>query len=148
MRIGELAKRTGCHLETIRYYERIGLLREPERSLSGYRQYTLADVERLNFIVGSRSLGFHLDEVRSLLRLASESTLPCADVDAIAREHLAQVKDKQRELAALASELQGMIKACGQGTRAHCTILRSLSHRSHAGRKRLSERPFPDGEVG
>lgn len=148
MRIGELAKKTGCHLETIRYYERIGLLREPERSLSGYRQYTSADVERVNFIVGSRALGFHLDEVRSLLRLASESTLSCADVDIIAREHLAQVKEKQHELAALASELQAMIKACGQSTRENCTILRSLSHRSHAGSKRLRERSFPDGEIG
>src|SRR5579875_2237715 len=99
MRIGELAKKTGCHLETIRYYERIGLMPSPPRSLSGYRQYTVADMERLNFIVGSRALGFHLDEVRSLLRLASESALSCADVDVMAREHLAQVKEKQRELA-------------------------------------------------
>lgn len=138
MRIGELAKKTGCHLETIRYYERIGLMPAPERSLSGYRQYSTADVGRLNFIMGSRALGFHLEEVRSLLRLASESTLSYADVDAMARQHLAQVEEKQRELGALASELQAMIGACDQGSRAQCTILRSLSRRVSSKRLRDS----------
>ena len=147
MRIGELAKKSGCHLETIRYYERIGLMPSPPRSLSGYRQYTVTDVERLNFTVGSRALGFHLDEVRSLRRLASESALSCAEVDAMAREHLAQVKDKQRELASLASELQAMIGACGQGSRAQCTILRSLSHRPSFGKRRLRE-SLPTGHLG
>lgn len=130
MRISDLAKRTGCHLETVRYYERIGLLPEPDRSTAGYRQYGAADVERLHFIVRSRALGFHLDEVRSLLTLASESTLSCREVDALARDHLAQVEAKQRELAVLATELRRMIDTCHKDTRETCTILRSLSSQS------------------
>jgi MerR family mercuric resistance operon transcriptional regulator len=127
MRISDLAQQTGCHLETVRYYERIGLLPQPRRSASGYRQYTDADMERLRFIVRSRALGFHLDEIRSLLMLASESSLSCQDVTALAREHLAQVEAKQQELARLASELRGMIETCHNDTRETCTILQSLA---------------------
>lgn len=127
MRINELAQRTGCHLETVRYYERIGLLPSPARSPSGYRRYDTADAERLQFIVRSRALGFHLEEIRSLLSLASESARSCQDVDRIARDHLAQVEAKQRELAMLASELRGMIETCHKDTRATCSILKALS---------------------
>jgi MerR family mercuric resistance operon transcriptional regulator len=148
MRVGELAKKTGCHLETIRYYERIGLMPSPPRSLSGYRQYTTEDVERLNFIVGSRALGFHLDEVRSLLRLASEPTLSCAEVDTLAREHLSQINDKQRELAALASELQAMIEACGQASRGQCTVLRSLGRCVTFTKRRLRDSAFISNRMG
>ncbi|HET8555223.1 MAG TPA: heavy metal-responsive transcriptional regulator [Rhodanobacteraceae bacterium] len=130
MRISEFAKKAGCHLETVRYYERIGLLPEPRRSASGYRHYSDVDAERLHFIVRSRALGFHLDEIRSLLTLASESSLPCRDVDALAREHLAQVEAKQRELTRLADELRCMIDACHNNTRETCSILSTLS--SHA----------------
>jgi MerR family mercuric resistance operon transcriptional regulator len=127
MRISDLAKRTGCHLETVRYYERIGLLPKPDRSIAGYRQYGETDVERLQFIVRSRALGFHLYEIKSLLTLASESTLSCQEVDALARNHLAQVQAKQQELAALAKELHRMIDTCHKDTRETCTILRGLS---------------------
>ena len=127
MRISELAQQTGCHLETVRYYERIGLLPAPARSPSGYRQYSAADAERLQFIVRSRALGFHLEEIRSLLSLASESALSCQDVDRITRDHLAQVEAKQRQLAMLASELRSMIESCHKDTRATCTILKALS---------------------
>lgn len=127
MRISDLAKATGCHLETIRYYERIGLLQEPDRSLSGYRVYGQPDVERLQFIVRSRALGFALEEVRSLLALASSTDMSCEDVDIVARAHLEQVEAKQRELAALAAELRTMLDTCHHDTRATCTILQSLA---------------------
>jgi len=130
MRISELAQQTGCHLETVRYYERIGLLPSPARSPSGYRRYSTVDAERLQFIVRSRALGFHLEEIRSLLRLASESALSCQDVDRITRDHLAQVEAKQQELAMLATELRSMIEACHKDTRAKCTILKALSRPS------------------
>jgi len=95
--------------------------------MAGYRQYSDGDVERLHFIVRSRALGFHLDEIKSLLSLASESTLSCQDVDALARNHLAQIEAKQRELAALAKELRRMIDTCHKDTRGTCTILRGLT---------------------
>lgn len=127
MRVSDLAKRTGCHLETVRYYERIGLLPEPGRSPAGYRQYGETDIERLHFIVRSRALGFHLDEIKSLMSLASESSLSCQEVDALARNHLVQIEAKQRELAALAEELRRMIDSCHKDTRGTCTILRELA---------------------
>jgi MerR family mercuric resistance operon transcriptional regulator len=128
MRISALAKQTGSHLETVRYYERIGLLPPPERSAAGYRHYGDADVDRLTFIVRSRSLGFHLEEIRSLLSLASESALSCSEVDVLAKAHLVQVERKQRELTALSKELRSMIDACARDTRATCSILQSLAH--------------------
>lgn len=127
MRISDLSKATGCHLETIRYYERIGLLPPPERSAVGYRAYAQPDVERLQFIVRSRSLGFTLDDVRSLIALASSTEMSCEDVDLVARSHLGQIEAKQRELAALAGELKTMIATCSHRTRATCTVLRSLA---------------------
>ncbi len=127
MRISDLAKATGCHLETVRYYERIGLLPPPVRSKAGYRDYRDSDVERLRFVVRSRALGFSLEEIRSLLTLASRTELSCKQVDGVARTHLAQVEAKQRELAALATELRGMIETCHHDTRATCAILQSLA---------------------
>ncbi|NMW22945.1 helix-turn-helix domain-containing protein [Rhodanobacter denitrificans] len=127
MRISDLAKATGCHLETVRYYERIGLLPPPVRSNAGYRDYRDSDVERLRFMVRSRALAFSLEEIRSLLTLASHTELSCEQVDGVARTHLAQVEAKQRELAALATELRGMIDICHHDTRATCTILQSLA---------------------
>jgi MerR family transcriptional regulator, mercuric resistance operon regulatory protein len=126
MRISDLARETGCHLETVRYYERIGLIPPPNRSASGYRSYQAEDVDRLRFIVRSRALGFGLDEIRSLLDLARGADAPCDDVDRLARIHLAEVEEKQRELTALADQLRELIETCGQGTRASCVILKSL----------------------
>ncbi len=126
MRISELAAATGCHLETVRYYERIGLLPTPARSDSGYRAYGKPDVERLTFIVRSRALGFSLDEVRSLLALAHGDDRSCEEIDTIARHHLADIEAKQRELAALARELRSLIDGCEKRTQATCAILRSL----------------------
>ena len=127
MRISDLAKATGCHLETVRYYERIGLLPQPDRSTAGYRDYRDIDTERLRFIVRGRTLGFSLEEIRSLLMFASRTELSCDQVDDVARAHLAQVEAKQRELAARAAELRGMIDTCHRDTRATCTILQSLA---------------------
>ena len=72
MKISQAAEASGCHLETIRYYEKIGLLPHPTRTDSGYRVYTSADIERLRFIARGRDLGFSLEEIRSLLQLASD----------------------------------------------------------------------------
>lgn len=126
MRIGQLALRSGCNLETVRYYERIGLLAPPPRSAAGYRSYGGDDAQRLRFIVRSRGLGFSLDEIRSLLALTDSEGHSCADVDTIARTHLDQIEAKQRELADMAVKLRHMIESCRPGTVDSCRIVKSL----------------------
>ena len=126
MRIGELATQTGCNLETVRYYERIGLLAPPPRNASGYRSYGRGDAGRLRFIVRSRGLGFSLEQIRSLLALTDDHGHACEDVDSIARTHLEQIEAKQRELAEMAGELRRMIESCSPGTVDSCRIVKSL----------------------
>ena len=87
--IGTLAKRTGIKVQTIRYYEQIGLMREPGRSVGGQRRYTGADLDRLAFIRHARELGFSLDAIRELLDLSDNPNRSCADADAIAQANLA-----------------------------------------------------------
>ena len=126
MKIGEAAGASGCHIETIRYYERIGLLPAPERSDSGYRRYTEGQVQRLRFITRGRELGFSLDEIRSLLALADDDSLSCGDVDRLARQHLEEIRLRVRELNRMVKELERTITGCQGGRRAHCTILDAL----------------------
>ena len=92
--IGELAKATGTKAETVRYYERIGLLPEPARTSGNYRAYSRPHLERLSFIRRARDLGFSLDQVRALLRLADDREQSCAEVDRIAKLHLTEVDRK------------------------------------------------------
>ena len=105
MKISEAAAASGCHLETIRYYERVGLIPSPNRTGSGYRAYTLADVERLRFVSRGRELGFSLEEIRSLLRLNDDPKLSCSDVDALARVHLADIHQRIEALTRMAAPL-------------------------------------------
>ena len=126
MKIGEAAAASGCHIETIRYYERIQLLPRPSRTGSGYRDYHADDVRRLRFINRGRELGFSLEEIRSLLRLSDDPKLSCAEVDQIARHHLAEIQQRVRELKRMADELQRTVTACGGGERARCAILDAL----------------------
>lgn len=123
--IGELASRTGTSPETIRYYERVGVLAQPARSGAGhYRRYGPADVERLAFVRRARDLGFSLDEVRELLGLADQPQRSCAEVDAMARAHLVSVNEKLAQLAALRTELERVIGNCQGGVAmADCRIL-------------------------
>lgn len=126
MKISDAAAASGCHLETIRYYERVGLLPEPERTRNRYRQYTDADVERLRFITRGRDLGFSLEEIRSLLRLAEDPDLSCGEVDQLARKHLGDIQARLADLQRMASELARTIGACHGDERGTCTILESL----------------------
>lgn len=126
MQIGQVAAASGCPVETIRYYERIGLLPRPTRTGSGYRAYAEADVERLRFIAHGRALGFSLDEIRSLLGLAEDATLSCADVDRLARTHLGEIRERIAALTRMAEELERTIDGCQGGERAHCAILGTL----------------------
>ena len=129
MKIGAAAAASGCHIETIRYYERIGLLPHPARSVSGYREYLPEEVDRLRFITRGRELGFSLEEIRSLLALSDDPTLSCRDVDQLARHHLADVRQRLRELRRIAQELERTIASCAGGKRGQCAILGALSRR-------------------
>lgn len=118
---------TGTKVETIRYYERIGLLAAPERTAGNYRAYTSEHLNRLSFIRRSRDLGFSLDQVRELLDLSDDRDRPCDAVDAIAKEHLADVDRKIADLRALRRELGNLLAQCRCGTVADCRIIEALS---------------------
>lgn len=125
--IGELGKLTGTKVETIRYYERIGLLAAPDRTAGNYRTYGLEDLNRLSFVRRARDLGFSLDQVRALLNLSDDRNRPCQAVDEIAKEHLAEVDRKIADLQALRRELAVMTHDCHTGTVAECRIIEALS---------------------
>lgn len=124
--IGDVARRTGCKVETIRYYERIGLLTPPPRSAGGHRLYGGDDLKRLNFILRARHLGFRLAQVRLLLSLADGDGGSCAEVQRIAAEHLAEVRTKLRDLAALDGVLAAMVERCRGGTMPECPVIEAL----------------------
>ncbi|HEX7857314.1 MerR family transcriptional regulator [Sphingomonas sp. NPDC019816] len=124
--IGEMGKATDTNIETIRYYERIGLLPKPPRNTNNYRNYGDAELSRLSFIRRARDLGFSLKQVRALLSLSDDSTHDCAAVDEIARTHLVEVERKLQDLAALQRELKSVISSCGGGAVATCRIIDTL----------------------
>jgi len=125
--IGELGRLTGTKVETIRYYERIGLLAAPARTAGNYRAYGSEHLNRLSFIRRSRDLGFSLDQVRALLDLSDDQNRPCEAIDTIAKEHLAEVDRKIADLRALRRELASMVDQCRNGTVAECRIIEALS---------------------
>ena len=127
MKIGELAKLTDCQVETIRYYEREGLLPEPARSEGNYRLYTQAHVERLTFIRNCRSLDMTLEEIRSLLSLRDSPQDQCERVNALIDEHIHHVKARVDSLLALQAQLLDLRQRCSTGSdKDHCGILQRL----------------------
>lgn len=132
MKIGELAKATGCEAETIRYYEREGLLAVPPRSEGGYRQYAQREVEQLHFIRHCRSLDMPLADIRRLAAHARDSVASCEDVNALVDEHIKRVRSKLASLRALESQLVSLRAQCvaiKQGTA--CRIVESLQQAAH-----------------
>jgi Cu(I)-responsive transcriptional regulator len=125
--IGQLAKATGTKTETIRYYERISLLRAPDRTRGNYRSYAGVHVQSLTFIRRARELGFSIEDVRELLELAGHRDRPCADVDRIAARHLATTELKIAALKRLRGELQSTLAACKGGRIADCRVVQALS---------------------
>jgi Cu(I)-responsive transcriptional regulator len=125
--IGHLARQTGTKVETIRFYEKNGLLPQPSRTEGNYRSYEEVHRNRLSFIRRARDLGFSLDQIREFLNLADDRSQSCAAVDAIAKEHRKEVERKIQDLIALKSELDRMIDQCGCGLVADCRIIESLS---------------------
>jgi Cu(I)-responsive transcriptional regulator len=124
--IGDLSKATDTKIETIRYYERIGLLPKPARTAGNYRSYEDPHRSRLAFIRRARDLGFSIEQIRELLGLVDQKDRSCAEVDAIAQEHLAEVDEKIRSLRALRRELDTIIRQCHAGTIAECRIIDAL----------------------
>jgi Cu(I)-responsive transcriptional regulator len=141
--IGDLAKATATKIETIRYYERIGLLQVPGRTSGNYRAYTSEHLGRLSFIRRARDLGFSLEQVRDLLSLSDQKDRSCGAVDAIAREHLAEVDGKIADLMALRRELDSLISQCGCGTVAECRIIEALAPPGENGSIADGPRDFP-----
>ena len=124
--IGGLSKHTGTNIETIRYYEKVGLLPTPARSLGGYRLYGTDHLKRLNFIRRARVLGFSIGEVRTLLRLADERKRPCAEVRAVAEAHLKDVQAKIADLRRMERVLKGTVARCSVGGRTDCPLIVAL----------------------
>lgn len=138
--IGTLAKRTGTKVQTIRYYEQIGLMPEPGRTDGGQRRYGDAELDRLSFIRHARQLGFGLDAIRELLDLSDHPNRPCEEADAIARRQLRHVDQRMARLEALRTELQRMVHECSGGRSADCRVLEVLRDHSEC----LTEH----GEIG
>lgn len=131
--IGRLSKHTGTNIETIRYYERVGLLPAPGRSSGGYRLYGIDHVKRLSFIRRARALGFPIDEVRTLLRLADERKRPCAEVRVVAEAHLKDVRAKIADLRRMERALRATVARCAEGRRTSCPLIQALYRNGSAG---------------
>ena len=127
--IGAISRATGINIETIRYYERIGLLPAPPRTRGNYRAYTSAEQKRLNFVRRTRNLGFSIDEIRALLRLSDETDTDCCEVTEIAQNHLGETERKIADLQALADELRSLITSCAGGVSVgDCRIIEAFVH--------------------
>ncbi len=120
---GALAARTGCNIETIRYYEQIGMLPPPPRSEGGHRLYGPDLVKRLNFVIRSRNLGFTLEEIRELLRLVDGGNYTCRQVEALAQEHMKEIRQKITDLKRLEIVLKTMASQCSRGKVPKCPII-------------------------
>jgi MerR family transcriptional regulator, mercuric resistance operon regulatory protein len=130
--IGALSRRTGCNIETIRYYERIGVLPHPRRN-GRYRCYRPEEIGRLVFVRRARELGFTLDEVRALLGLAAvHGDSVCAEVREIAAAHLAAVRAKIADLAAMERSLANAVRRCDAGELQGCPLIDALSARAES----------------
>lgn len=127
MQIGDLSRATATKVTTIRFYEQIGLLEQPLRTASGRRTYANDVVERLNFIRNGRRLGFSIDEIRSLIALASEPRRDCGEAMAIATRHLAEVEKRIEQLVGLRDELALMSLNCDRQRIASCRVIQAIA---------------------
>lgn len=125
--IGRLAESTGVNIETIRFYERIGLVPAPQRTGGGHRVYSDAHLQRLSFVRRSRELGFSLDDIRMLLAISGRGNGACADTKALTLRHLTDVRGKIASLRKLERALKGLAGACRPGGQFSCPILAALS---------------------
>jgi DNA-binding transcriptional MerR regulator len=125
--IGDLSRRTGVKVPTIRYYEQMGLISAPDRTEGNQRRYERTDLDRLTFIRHARDLGFSIEAIRELLALSRHPEEPCGTADKIAREQLADVRDKIAKLRKLEDELTRIASHCESHTVGDCYVIRALS---------------------
>ncbi|MDF1632984.1 helix-turn-helix domain-containing protein [Mycoplana sp. MJR14] len=125
--IGKLAEASGSKVETIRYYEQIGLLPEPERNAGNQRRYTARHYERLVFVLHARDLGLSIDAIRQLIDLSQHPDLPCRDADDIAQRRLEDVRQRIARLKLLEAELERTLSSCSHGTIAECKVIEALA---------------------
>jgi MerR family transcriptional regulator, mercuric resistance operon regulatory protein len=123
---GALAAETGCNIETVRYYEQIGILPPPPRSEGGHRLYGPEFVRRLHFVRRGRDLGFTLEEIRELLSLVDGGNFTCAQIEGIASAHVDEIRRKIADLNRLKKTLEAMAAQCGGGTIPECPIIDAL----------------------
>ncbi|QRM57291.1 helix-turn-helix domain-containing protein [Sinorhizobium sp. BG8] len=125
--IGKLAADSGCKIETIRYYESIGLLAEPERNAGNQRRYTAGHYDRLVFILHARDLGLSIESIRQLIELSRHPEAPCQDADAIAERQLEDVRKRIARLKLLEAELEKTLESCSHGTISQCSVIEALA---------------------
>lgn len=123
----ELANRSGCNIETIRYYEKIGMLPDPPRTASGYRLYDEQHLARLRFILRARELGFPIEEIRGLLGLVDGGTQTCAEVKARTERHLEDVRTRIADLRRIERVLAQTAKQCSGDEVPDCPVLEALA---------------------
>lgn len=129
LRRADLARATGCNLETIRYYEGVGVLPPPARTEAGHRTYGAADVQRLRFVMRARDLGFSLEDIRGLLGLGDGALRTCAEVRERTEEHLAQVRARIADLRRIEQVLATTAARCSGADVPDCAVLAALSAR-------------------
>lgn len=137
LRIGDLARQTDTKVETIRWYEKAGLLPVPARTGGNYRVYGHAELSRLSFIRRARDLGFSLDDVRMLLEISEDSAAACDTVHDSAKLHIEEIDRKIADLTALRRELISLVESCEGGRVGECRIVEALApliDASHAGK--------------
>lgn len=132
MKIGELAAQAGCDVQTVRFYEREGLLEEPLREASGYRRYDARALAKVRFIRHCRSLDIPLSEVRQLLAFAARPDQACAGVNELLDKHIRLVKQRIAELKALEKQLVPLRRTCDGDTSHPCTILEAFMSAAQA----------------
>ncbi len=127
---GEVAEATGCNIETVRYYENIGLLRSPKRTESGHRLYDDDDVGRLAFILRARELGFSIEELRGLLDLV-DGGYTCGQVRDLTVRHIDVIRRKIADLRKLERTMNQIVARCADGGKPECPIIETLSEPRH-----------------
>lgn len=126
LRRSDLAHAVGCNLETIRYYENIGILPPPARTEAGHRSYGAADTQRLRFVMRARELGLSLDDIRGLLELGDKSAPTCSEVKERADRHLSDVRAKIADLRRIEEVLATTAAQCSGEDVPECALLDSL----------------------
>ena len=136
LRTGEVAAQAGVNVQTLRYYERRGLLMKPERRRSGYREYRPDAVQLIRFIKHAQELGFTLTEIEELLRLRSDQKATCLEVRATAQAKIEDIELKIHRLRAMKRALGVLVKSCASdGSTRQCPILEALDDRGKKGRR-------------